>query len=268
MGYFLSIGAIFKNESHALEQWLNHYIRQGVDHFYLVNNESTDNFMEIIERFDCITLFNHPGKHQQLTAYRTLIQPAACRETTYLGIFDLDEFAYARDGSTLRTILESDRFKGFDQIWSPWLLFGSNGHVEQPVDIIASFTRRGLARGPVLGKSIVKTVMLTKLDIHRHFMKPNSLQCKSDGSILSELQSKELAEENSIEKFTIVVNHYKVQSQNFFMQNKATKGSVHNDKHFRNDYSGGLSQFLEYNTHMNAIEDLTLAAVHLTASSE
>ena len=27
MSYFLSIGAIFKNESHALEQWLNHYIR-------------------------------------------------------------------------------------------------------------------------------------------------------------------------------------------------------------------------------------------------
>lgn len=194
--------------------------------------------MEIIDRFKCITLFNHPGKNQQLRAYKTLIQPIACRESTYLGIFDLDEFAYARDGSTLRSVLESAQFKEFDQIWSPWLIFGSNGHIEQPPNIIASFTKREPATGPVLGKSILKTAMLMRLDIHRHFMEPNSLQCKSDGSIMSELQSRETAYEENIEKFKIVVNHYQTQSLQFF-NSKYTRGDVHNDNNL-DRYQGGL----------------------------
>ena len=33
------IVAIFKNESHILEEWIQHYIKEGVQHFYLINNE-------------------------------------------------------------------------------------------------------------------------------------------------------------------------------------------------------------------------------------
>ena len=33
--YFLSVLSVFKNESHILEEWLNHYINEGVEHFYL-----------------------------------------------------------------------------------------------------------------------------------------------------------------------------------------------------------------------------------------
>ena len=57
--YFLSIGAIFKNESHGLEEWLLNHLNEGVEHFYLINNGSTDNFMPIIEKYNkYITLFN------------------------------------------------------------------------------------------------------------------------------------------------------------------------------------------------------------------
>jgi len=57
--YFLSIGAIFKNESNGLEEWLLNHLNEGVEHFYLINNGSTDNFMPIIEKYNkYITLFN------------------------------------------------------------------------------------------------------------------------------------------------------------------------------------------------------------------
>ena len=41
--YYLSIVAIFKNESWILKEWIEHYLNQGVDHFFLIDNGSTDN---------------------------------------------------------------------------------------------------------------------------------------------------------------------------------------------------------------------------------
>ena len=43
--YYLSILAIFKNEAMNLKEWIEHYILNGVEHFYLINNGSTDNFL-------------------------------------------------------------------------------------------------------------------------------------------------------------------------------------------------------------------------------
>lgn len=41
--YFLSLLAIFKNEETSLSLWIEHYCWMGVDHFYLIDNGSTDN---------------------------------------------------------------------------------------------------------------------------------------------------------------------------------------------------------------------------------
>jgi len=39
----LGIGAVFKNESHIMIEWIEHYLSHGVDTIYLINDESTDN---------------------------------------------------------------------------------------------------------------------------------------------------------------------------------------------------------------------------------
>lgn len=40
----LGILAMFKNEAHIIKEWLNHYISEGVTFFYLINDNSNDNF--------------------------------------------------------------------------------------------------------------------------------------------------------------------------------------------------------------------------------
>ena len=35
--HYLSVLAIFKNEGHIINEWLNHYLLEGVDHFYLID---------------------------------------------------------------------------------------------------------------------------------------------------------------------------------------------------------------------------------------
>ena len=46
--YTLSCCALIKNEENFLKEWLDHYINEGVEHFYLIDNGSADNTLNII----------------------------------------------------------------------------------------------------------------------------------------------------------------------------------------------------------------------------
>ena len=43
--------AIFKNEKGAMKEWLEHHIGRGVQHFYLIDDGSTDNPEEILKAY-------------------------------------------------------------------------------------------------------------------------------------------------------------------------------------------------------------------------
>lgn len=74
--YYLSVGAIFKNEAHILEEWIQHYLAEGVDHFYLIDNGSTDNFMEILNRYtDKVTLYSDDTRYRQDERYAQHVFP-------------------------------------------------------------------------------------------------------------------------------------------------------------------------------------------------
>jgi len=49
--YNLAICAIFQNEARFLKEWLEFNILIGVEHFYLYNNYSTDNYLEILQPY-------------------------------------------------------------------------------------------------------------------------------------------------------------------------------------------------------------------------
>ena len=49
--YKVSIGAIFKNEALYLKEWIEFHRIVGVEHFYLYNNNSDDNYREVLEPY-------------------------------------------------------------------------------------------------------------------------------------------------------------------------------------------------------------------------
>ena len=51
MKHYLSVASIFKNESWGMKEWLDHYKFHGVDHVYLVNDFSTDNYLPILQPY-------------------------------------------------------------------------------------------------------------------------------------------------------------------------------------------------------------------------
>jgi hypothetical protein len=48
--YSISVLAMFKNESSIIQEWLEHYLAEGVQHFYLIDNGTTDNTNYILSR--------------------------------------------------------------------------------------------------------------------------------------------------------------------------------------------------------------------------
>lgn len=49
--YYVSICAIFKNEAKYLKEWIDYHLIVGVDHFYLYNNYSDDNYEKVLKPY-------------------------------------------------------------------------------------------------------------------------------------------------------------------------------------------------------------------------
>jgi hypothetical protein len=213
--YKLSVGAMFKNESHCIKEWINHYLYHGVEHFYLINDNSDDNFMEIIKEYiekDIITLFNvvepyYLGRQRNL--YNRFILPII-KETEWLIMVDLDEFVWSKQNINLYSVLES--CSGYYQIQMTEMLFGSNGHISQPKYLVKSFTKRreNNFKNGCLKYIINSSCEFTSLNIHH-----------------ADFINKEYTNDRT--KFIQVYpeyfcyNHYKCQSRNFWDNVKCNK---------------------------------------------
>src|SRR6187431_2863710 len=49
--YTVSLCGIFKNEAKFLDEWIQFHLVVGIDHFYLYNNNSDDNYYEILKPY-------------------------------------------------------------------------------------------------------------------------------------------------------------------------------------------------------------------------
>lgn len=217
--YYLVIGAIFKNEAHILDEWLNHYIEHGVEHFYLINDNSTDNFLEIIQKYKSyITLFNNPSNNKEIRMQQKLYNLFFPKQNTteWFAILDLDEFLYSPIEIDLKKILK--KYESFDSIKVYWANFGSNHLLKQPKFVIPNFIKRGeynsIKNGPNgrynSFKSISKQNSIINFDIHQHSLIKNAL-------------IKEIPLNDSSD---LIINHYSIQSLEFWEKIKMTRGSA------------------------------------------
>lgn len=124
--YNLSICAIFKNEANYLKEWIEYHRLVGVDHFYLYNNGSTDNFKNVLNPYikkGHVTLINWPDclTHQdeenvfirvlgtQIPAYENAAKFRTVKETKWLVFADINEFLVPSNTSKLTEVLERYR---------------------------------------------------------------------------------------------------------------------------------------------------------------
>ena len=279
--YYLSVYGIFRNESHIINEWLRHYVEEGVEHFYLIDHASTDNYEDEIAEFrDKITLFKdstdnleikkkNPDDNVQITLYKKYITPIL-HETKWIICSDLDEFMWSTNGTIadqLRTIDDTD----IGLIAIPWTLYGSSGLEMQPRHVVPSFTKRqnydtteqkrflNFEDKDTLGvrtnvKCIARAEAITNVGAHPHFMlidfdkgytvADENLEVKNYSISLAD----GYVSEERLKKAKIILNHYVVQSKDWFKRVKMTRGDACFEKNTRDE-----QYFKDFN--VNDIED-------------
>jgi glycosyltransferase involved in cell wall biosynthesis len=146
--YYLSVGAVFRNESDGIIEWIKHYLHHGVEHFYLVNDNSDDDTVLKIQEYvdkGIITLYHAKEDYylgRQRNVYNRFLLPhMKQKDTQWLLVIDLDEYVWSPQAVHLGDVLRMGFIK-YGQIQVHQLLFGSNGHQAQPESLVKHFTKR------------------------------------------------------------------------------------------------------------------------------
>lgn len=130
--YNVAICAIFKNEGPYLKEWLefNHII--GVEHFYLYNNNSKDNYQTVLQPYidnGLVTLIQWPYNQKQMECYMSCIEDYS-KETKWLGFIDIDEFIVPKSTDSIYEFLKQfEKKAGSVNIY--WKIFGTSGRLDR-----------------------------------------------------------------------------------------------------------------------------------------
>lgn len=214
--HYLSVLAQFKNESMNLKLWLDHYLWQGVEHFYLIDNGSTDEPMKILTEYinkGLVSYFYRPNKASQVENYRNIFAKHIWTQSYWLAVVDLDEFLYGVDHklvTKLRTL------EYYNLIYCNWFMYGTSGCIEQPPDVRLSNVHRWENFDPLNTKYIFKPSAITHpSQIWIHWL----LYPHTDTKI-------ERGKRIRIANNLIRINHYVCQSEEFFTKVKSVRGDA------------------------------------------
>ena len=143
---YLSVVCIFKDEGRHLDEWLAFCVAQGVDHFLLYDNGSSDNSREILRPWiasGIVEVIDWPVPWKsgaQVKAYADALSRLRGR-TKWAAFIDVDEFLFSPAHATLDQALRA--YHGRAGVVVNWQCYGSSGHRDSPAGLtIESFTRR------------------------------------------------------------------------------------------------------------------------------
>ncbi len=210
--YTLCLLVICKNESMVIEEFIQHYLWQGVDHIYLIDNGSIDNTKDIVQKYKKVSYYYLPEQYKQVDNYNKVFDRIK-NNTKWLIVADVDEYIYNRKkGNTIKDYLESLDYSKIAAIKINWKMFGSSGFNKQPKSIRKSFT---LCKNDFHEnvKSIVNTSLTNSLYIHTH----NYIR----GDVIDN------------PKDDLSLNHYAIMSEEYFRSVKMSRGDA-TDKNLNN----------------------------------
>jgi hypothetical protein len=167
--YELTICLNFKNAAPYLAEWLEFHQIVGVEHFYLYNNNSADNYQVVLEpyiRAGIVTLNEWPQSPAFPASYEHCVQRHG-HEARWIAFLDDDEFLFPTVHVNLRKVLRN--YQRYPAVAVHWILFGSSGHLQRPPGLVVeNYLKCGTDAGEI--KSIVNPRQLAKV-LNPHYCK-------------------------------------------------------------------------------------------------
>lgn len=208
----LGVLGIMKNEAMNLEEWIEHYLWQGADRVWLIDNGSDDGSLAIAGRKSWggrVATISLPEPHRQQAHYWTAFNRFGIREKCeWLLVADLDEFWFCKDGRQI-----GERLTGFDEcdvIYCNWTMFGSSGLQNHPDSLRAGLRFRWDELG---GHHWTKYICRTEV--------VRSSKALGIHKIFGACSSRTITDNMHFQ-----LNHYPIQSREYFAKVKMTRGDV------------------------------------------
>lgn len=223
--YELAIGAIFKDEAPYLKEWIEFHKLVGVQHFYLFNHGSMDDYASVIEDYvnrGEVELIQWPYPASswenwlyevQAKAYETCILQAQGK-VKWLALIDIDEFLTPISSNSLLEILKD--YEAFGGVGFNWKIFGNSGLLDLEPNklLIESLTMTAPHDRPThLGvKSIVRPERVKGCS-HPHYVVYKDGFYHVNSNKEQDINSQGVA--NGVYYDRLVVNHYWSRTGNY-----------------------------------------------------
>lgn len=140
---YLSVATVIKDEAQHVPEWLDFHLRRGVEHVYIYDNGSRDDLAGTCRPYveaGRVTLVPWATfsvwSNTQRSAYAHALANFGV-ESTWMGFFDLDEFMFPVEGSSLVEVLRAREHLPVLAVTG--IHFGTGGHRHPP--------QEGVARG-------------------------------------------------------------------------------------------------------------------------
>ena len=147
MSGYLAACAIFRNEARYLAEWVAFHRIVGVEHLFLYNNLSDDDYAEVLEPFvaeGSVTLIDWPVYPGQNQAYDNCVERTR-GAWRWVAFIDLDEFLFSPRIRPVPELLA--QFEHLPGVGIPWAQFGTSGHSTPPPGlVIENYTQRRVGR--------------------------------------------------------------------------------------------------------------------------
>lgn len=217
--YYLAVCAIAKNEGPYFREWIEWYLKQGVEKFYIYDNESTDCTKEVLAPYiesGVVDYTFFPGQKQQLAAYDDCFERHRL-ETRWLAVIDLDEFIVPMKDKTIPDFLRG--MEKFSVVEINWLVYGSGGAKKhEPGGVMERFHKHSLPehRLNTHVKSIVDPRRVCTMTGCHEAARISGSSVDSHGVPLTKGFRDRVPQQDVIR-----VNHYAVKSYEEFLEKRA-----------------------------------------------
>ena len=252
--YKLSACIMLKNETENLNDWLEHYIKQGVEHFFILSNNSSDNITEFIKNSSYnnmisllidnrdLNIYNNTVEHRQILCDNFYQIVKATSEWSIL--VDIDEFMSGKNGYTISSFIDTIQ-PNIGCVYVYWNIFkptfDSDGNITEKFERNKNNKRINLDSLKELpfeinfaskfGKSLFRTSMLNdniKLWIHK--VQTNGQIITNYGNISDYKYDNDddiLWSEDNYTKLDIILSHYVIRHKKDYERKMSQLENTH-----------------------------------------
>jgi hypothetical protein len=254
--YQISVCAIFRDDARFLKEWIEFHRLVGIEHFWLFNNLSQDDYMEVLRPYieeGTVELIDWPyeskdqrqWEHIQNTSYEEGIR-RSIGKTKWLAFIDTDEFLFSVKSDQLLNVLR--KFEKYGGVCANWQMYGTSGvkHIpdnELMIDKLICKAPTEFWKNQFI-KTIVRPERVHKV-LHAHYPvylegfytvntdKKQVNRFKSDKVLIDQLR----------------INHYWTRDEDFLYERKIER---------RDKPGSNCQDFLKYLDQLNECQDFEI----------